>query len=310
MWQVCLVVVVALQASGSIAQKPPVPDPYLTEKLPQAPPNARLPPNAAPAWPPLPPDPAAGPAAPWDPYLKDKPPQAPPNAKVPPNPAPAWYPLPEKIPSEKENVGLYTEGAYRFMGVDPPDAPSRQLKASTTPAPPELTPEEIEEKRGKELWAAARDGRLDLVKELLKQRAPIDYESREGWTPLMVSSESATGNYPEVTKELIASRANPDVKDDRGRSVLYFAAKTGNADLIRMLHIVKDKNAGDQYRVSPLNIAAREDKTEAARALLKMGANPHHPDSFGGTPYKAARDSQNEEMRMIFGIDTTPKSDL
>lgn len=263
--------------------------------------------QAAPAWPPLPPDPAA-PDAPWDPYLKDKPPQAPPNARVPPNPAPAWYPLPEKMPTEKENLARYAEGTHAYL---PPDAPSRQLKESTTPEPPpELTPEEIEEELGKQLWAAARDGNPDQIKELLKQRAPIDWESNHGWTPLMISSEAASGNYPEVTQLLIAGRANPDVKDDRGRTVLYFAAKAGNAELIKMLHVVKDKDAGDNYRVSPLLIAAREDKTEVARSLLSMRANPHHPDSFGGTPYSAARDSQNEEMKMIFGIDTKPKSDL
>jgi len=161
---------------------------------------------------------------------------------------------------------------------------------------------------GKELYGAARSGHLPQVQALLAQRADLNFISGDGWSPLMMTCLSTAGTYLEIAQALIAAGADMNHKDSRGRSALFFAAKSGDATLVELFKNADDLNAHDNYRVSPLNVAVRNDNPAVAKLLISMRADVNYGDSFGGTPLQGAKISKNAALREAFGLDPSPQT--
>ena len=71
------------------------------------------------------------------------------------------------------------------------------------------------------LHAAATNGQLEIVRELLKRGATVDLPTSLGCTALM---DAAYYGQPSVLLVLLQHLANPDLQDDEGSTALMQAA--------------------------------------------------------------------------------------
>jgi ankyrin repeat protein len=152
---------------------------------------------------------------------------------------------------------------------------------------------------GASLHEAAENGDLARVKELVAQGADIEALARPYGTPLMAALEFAREDVARALLEagakvgpqsqalviaargglvglfplLIARGADLDAKDNQGHGALHAAAKYGYAEAIRKLVAMgaSVNMAGDDL-FTPLVSAVADDRLEAAKALLDLGA--------------------------------------
>ena len=84
------------------------------------------------------------------------------------------------------------------------------------------------------LHAAAANGQLAVIKEMLKWGASVDLPNSIGATPLMMAA-AVCGHEPSV-KALLRANANTELRESDGRTALQLAEDEGNtaiAELIR-----------------------------------------------------------------------------
>ena len=106
-----------------------------------------------------------------------------------------------------------------------------------------------DEKKVNTLLQASHRGLKDVVEALLNSHAAsgkksgyVDEASDEGVTPLIAS---ASEGHPEITKLLIAAKANINVKDSDGTSALMAASARGHVDVVKAL-LEAGANINDQ----------------------------------------------------------------
>ncbi len=84
------------------------------------------------------------------------------------------------------------------------------------------------------LHFAVQKKRVDLVEFLLRIGAEVDVRDIHGNTPLWRAVFDSRGNY-EIVNMLIASKADPNSKNNADRSPFDFAVQTGDTVLEKLL---------------------------------------------------------------------------
>ncbi|XP_048136306.1 ankyrin-1-like isoform X1 [Rhodamnia argentea] len=81
------------------------------------------------------------------------------------------------------------------------------------------------------------------------------------------------------------ARTIADIKDDKGRGALHFAATAGNIELCKYLleELKLDVNLKDVEGITPLHHAAGSEHIETAKYLIDRGADPAIPNDNGLT---------------------------
>lgn len=122
------------------------------------------------------------------------------------------------------------------------------------------------------LHYAIQTGNSKIVQSLLKCSSDTNVQDKDGVTPLMLTS---LFNFPELTKILVKQSDNVkvDLRDQKGRTALYFAAENGLTEIVEILI-----NAGANVNIvakdgrTPLLEAKQWGHSETEKLLIKHGA--------------------------------------
>jgi ankyrin repeat protein len=140
------------------------------------------------------------------------------------------------------------------------------------------------------LVEAARLYSTEVVALLVKRGAHVNEANVSGVTPLMAASG---GNVPhrdakvETINVLLASGADPNLRDREGTTALMNAVSAGSFEAVQLLIQAKaDPNICDEAGFGPLMLATQmKDRSEILKALLKAHADPNARTSeLGLTP--------------------------
>jgi ankyrin repeat protein len=108
------------------------------------------------------------------------------------------------------------------------------------------------------LLAASLNGKIKLVKILLRHGADINVSDEAGRTPLMLSAKMG---HKEVVGHLLQKNAEIDRKDKQGHTALSLSAHAGNFEIVALLI-----NAGSNIQI----------KSKYGNTLLMLAADAGH----------------------------------
>jgi len=188
------------------------------------------------------------------------------------------------------------------------------------------------------LWLAVHMDHFSIVSLLLEHGADPNVSDETRTTPLHIASERG---HEEVAKRLIRKGANPCLTDLEGQTALHAAARHGQPKMVNLLilsgvdaniqdnkgrtglhlllrhghdHMVDffagkcDPNVINRKGKTPLYLAARYERVDATRALLKYHPNSEISDiARGWTPlHVCARYDRPEVARLLleYGCDS------
>ena len=127
------------------------------------------------------------------------------------------------------------------------------------------------EKQNKALVKACIIGDLAAVEKAIDEGANVNYKDENGYTPLLISSNS--GNI-ELVKMLISKGADINSKGSFGITALHKASGLGYIEVVEFLikngAIVNVKN--NRTGSSPLSSAVSKNNIEIVKILLANGA--------------------------------------
>jgi ankyrin repeat protein len=125
------------------------------------------------------------------------------------------------------------------------------------------------------LHHAAARGRTSAVAILLARGATADVRSCHpggctGATPLMAA---VAGSHGEVVRQLLASGASPDERDDAGFTPLHLAAQRGSVDIVKALLLAGATLEPVLGDTTPLDLARRGRHLAVVGLLKQLGAH-------------------------------------
>ena len=164
------------------------------------------------------------------------------------------------------------------------------------------------------LIIAARDGKLDFVKVLLRYEAnieargtiKIDGEIIDGCTALWAA---ARNGHLAVVRLLIEQNAEVDARTSTNSTPLRAAAFNGHLDIVRCLvENGADVNARNIFRCTPLMVACYNGHIDVASYLVENGADIHLEDHIGDTSlHFAVRKGHTEIVGKLLALGAEQK---
>jgi hypothetical protein len=149
----------------------------------------------------------------------------------------------------------------------------------------------------KELYfAAARDGRVDLLQGMIKDGVPVDLRDSHGYTALILA---AYDEQPAAVDALLASGANPCAADLKGNTALMGVAFKGEPDIAERLVARCDVNARNRQGQTAAMMAALVGHADIVRLLAKHGADLRLTDNGGASADSLARQQGNAAMTAV-----------
>lgn len=152
---------------------------------------------------------------------------------------------------------------------------------------------------------AARYGRINALRQMIRQGRPFDTTDEHGVTPLMLALDYSTLAGLETVELLLQKGARADFRNSRGDSPLMRAAEgkcrgdrlegEGEAEArsVAILKTLLDRgasvNAPREDGTTPLMLAAQHWRPDLAKLLLQHGAQVNARTHFGETALSLAR---------------------
>jgi len=135
---------------------------------------------------------------------------------------------------------------------------------------------------------------VDTTKLLLQLNANPNTKNEDGRTPLHIASSYG---YVDTARLLLQSNADPNTKDKDGDTPLHWSSIHGQVDIVRLLLQSKaNSNTKDNYGETPLHIASKHGRVDTVRLLLQSNADPNTKNKDGITPLGL---TSNPEMKQL-----------
>lgn len=159
----------------------------------------------------------------------------------------------------------------------------------------------VRQKKALDIFEAAALGRLDRLKECVREAADVNCFSKDGFTALHFA---CFFGQPEAARQLIESGAAVDAVAANSTRVmpLHSAASARNLEAARLVvehgapGIV---NARQQGGWVPIHAAAQNGDRPMVELLLKHHADPKLANDEGKTPVMVARAKGHEELAAL-----------
>jgi ankyrin repeat protein/uncharacterized protein YggL (DUF469 family) len=160
------------------------------------------------------------------------------------------------------------------------------------------------------LFAASRNGYLDLVKLLISEQGVVDAANKKGQTPVWIASRNSQVSCLEL---LIESKASIVQPDEDSACPLWVAAQYGRVEILKLLlqgreddavEFRSDVNAVDSDGCSPIFAAAHAGKMEAIKLLLEHRADANLASEGQHTPVMmAAQQGHADCLRLLLSAE-------
>ena len=181
-------------------------------------------------------------------------------------------------------VGLALVGVLAACQPPRPSAvraPAAAPSAAQTPMMATTMPAKQNPKLDQALIAAAGQGDLAVVKQLLAQGASVTAHNERGVTALIAA---AYQNHVAVAQALIAAGADVNVQDDTRQSAYLIPTADGYVELLDVtLAAGADVHRTDSYNGTGLIRAADRGHVEIIERLLKTDIKVDHVNRLGWT---------------------------
>jgi len=154
--------------------------------------------------------------------------------------------------------------------------------------------------RPAEIHDAAKEGRVNDVRELIESGVDVDQRDGEGWTALMWGSR--VGDL-EVVKLLHGNGADLMAKNDKGSTSLHHASHWQSEPVVSALLSWLDEGEGvnEQNSVgwTPLHWAAKAGSSSITKLLLDSGSSVNVRHVLGASPLHEATNSGDVEVAQL-----------
>lgn len=139
----------------------------------------------------------------------------------------------------------------------------------------------------RQVFQWVRAGEMGSLQPMLAQGLPPDLRNEKGDTLLMLA---AYHGHAEVVRALLEAGADPQLANDRGQTPLAGAAFKGSLDVVRaLLDGGAQVDAQGPDGRTALFTAAMFDRLAVVRLLLEQGADLRHRDAVGLNAREAAQ---------------------
>ena len=122
--------------------------------------------------------------------------------------------------------------------------------------------------------------------------------------------KAAANGYQRVMKLLVNAGADPNTRDENGKTPLDWAAEMEHQEAVKLLvEMGADPNARNEYGYTPLHWAARNGHQKAVKFLVDAGADPKAKDKNGQTSlHLAAKKGHQEVVELLVNEGADPNT--
>ena len=152
---------------------------------------------------------------------------------------------------------------------------------------------------------------IDIIRLLLKCQADPNNQQANRRIPPPLHIALSTGASLEIFDTLIKFKADPDLRDPNGNTVLHYATGCRSKEIVERLLAISglEKNPKGMLGITPLHLAATFDSFEIAALLLKHKADVNAEDDVCETPlFHAAFANAEQVARLLLRSGASIKS--
>ncbi|XP_060520918.1 ankyrin-3-like isoform X3 [Cylas formicarius] len=143
------------------------------------------------------------------------------------------------------------------------------------------------------LHIASLAGQEEVVRLLVQNGASLNVQSQNGFTPLYMAAQE---NHDTVVRYLLSKGANQTLATEDGFTPLAVAMQQGHDKVVAVL---LENDTRGKVRLPALHIAAKKDDVKAAALLLQNDHNPDVTSKSGFTPLHIAAHYGNDKVASL-----------